>query len=172
MKKLCCYSLLIFISTATFAKYQAPSIFPGGCKVSGYGFKYNKLVLYPKGRQAFYLIYNHSNEPVIMEHVPKKRNGFMSPMMKTTLDPENWAGLATDINKIRFVCYKYDNSQIEAENPNAIPLSCNEILDVCEYPYVRFADTNHGTYWTSTNKTRTEVINDTTRKGIYLRWKK
>jgi hypothetical protein len=87
----------------------------------------------------------------------------MSPPLQATLEQKNWAAFASDVKNLNFKCYQHD-----AENTS--PVNCSDVLEVCRYPRVRFALSNMGNYWISSNKTQSAVIQDSVAKGIYLKW--
>lgn len=136
--------------------------FPRGCEVSGFGYNNNFLVLNERGEQAFYLIQNRSNRPIELEHVETK-DVFMSPKLHSKIDPLQWAAFASDLENQHFKCFTQDGD-------NTAMINCNGVLEVCQYPRAKFALSNMGSYWVSTNKTQWQVIKDAAAKGIYLRW--
>ena len=138
------------------------STFPHGCEVSGYGYSQNYLVLNERGDQAFYMLLNRSGKPVDIEHHETK-DVFMSPKLHSKLDPQQWSAFASDVDNLHFKCYTQ-------EGENTVTLNCGEVLDVCRYPRVKFALSNMGNYWVSTNKSQWQVIKDAAAKGILLRW--
>lgn len=138
------------------------SDFPRGCEVRGYGYHENYLILNDKGEQAFYLIQNHSHQPVEIEHHETK-DLFMSPKLHSKLDPLQWSAFASDVQDLYFKCYIQDGETTKT-------LNCSDVLDVCQYPRVKFALSNMGNYWVSTNKELKQVIKEAVAKGILLRW--
>lgn len=152
---------LIF-SAMAMSSAHAESQFPRGCEVTGFGYNQNYLVLNETGNQSYYLIQNRSNSRVELEQL-NTEEGFMNPPLHATLDPMNWGAFASDIQNLNFKCYK----QI-GEHPETI--SCSEVLDVCQYPRVRFALSNMGNYWILFNKPQGEIIQESVAKGIYLKW--
>lgn len=138
------------------------SNFPRGCEVSGFIFAENNLVINENGDQSYYLIQNRSDGKVELERI-NTTDAFMSPPLQASLDSMNWAAFASDVRNLNFKCYKHID-----ENTTAI--NCGEVLDVCRYPRVKFALSNMGNYWISSNKTQNEVIQDSVAKGIYLKW--
>lgn len=141
---------------------EAASSFPRGCEVSGFGYNQNYLVLNESGNQAYYLIQNRSDAKIELER-QNTDDAFMSPPLQASLEPENWAAFASDVKNLNFKCYKH----IE-ENTSSV--NCQDVLEVCQYPRVRFALSNMGNYWISSNKTQSAVIQDSVAKGIYLKW--
>lgn len=136
--------------------------FPHGCEVSGYGYNENYLILNDNGSQTFFLIQNRSDKPIEMQRI-ETREVFMSPSLTAKIAPSNWAAFASDVENLHFQCfYKVEE--------NVTPVDCRSVLDVCQYPRVKFALSNMGNYWVSTNKSQNEVITEATQKGIYLRW--
>lgn len=145
-----------------FTKTVFSSIFPRGCEVSGFGYNNNLLVLNERGGQAFYLIQNRSNKAVELEHYETK-DVFMSPKLHSKLEPSNWSAFASDVENMYFKCFNQVDDKIEAIN-------CADVLEICQYPRVKFALSNMGNYWVSTNKEQGQVIRDAVAKGILLRW--
>jgi hypothetical protein len=142
---------------------HAAAVFPHGCEVRGYQFVENDLVLNDTEQQAFYLIQNRSNQIVELEHYETRPDVFMSPKLENKLDASRWSAFASDVTNMHFKCYIQENGERLAVN-------CREALDVCQYPRVKFALSNMGNYWVSTNKALEQVIKDTVAKGILLRW--
>nr|WP_245614347.1 enhanced entry protein EnhB [Legionella massiliensis] len=152
---------MMFVSFGSIAAGKA-SIFPRGCEVSGFGYNENYLIVNETGNQAYYLIQNRSNSPIELQRYDT-HEVFMSPPLTAKISPANWAAFASDIGDLHFQCFIN-------ENDTAKKVDCRDVLEVCQYPRVKFALSNMGNYWVSINKTQFDVINDSTRKGIYLRW--
>lgn len=138
------------------------SIYPRGCEVSGFGFNQNYLVLNDKGEQTFYLIQNHTNTILELVH-EETRDVFMSPTMRAKIAPHNWAAFASDVMNTHFKC-------LTPVGDTTTLVNCSDVIDVCQYPRVKFATSNMGNYWVSTNKAQRQIINDAAGKGILLRW--
>jgi hypothetical protein len=136
--------------------------FPDGCEVTGFSYDKNFLVLNERGEQAFYLIQNRSEQPVELE-LHETKVVFMSPKLHSKLEPSHWSAFASDIENQHFKCFTQ-------EGENTTIINCNDVLDVCQYPRVKFALSNMGNYWVSTNKEQGQVIKDTVAKGIWLKW--
>ncbi|KTD23667.1 hypothetical protein [Legionella israelensis] len=153
--------LFIFISLFSADICWAQN-YPRGCEVKGFGYDGNYLLLNETGEQTFYLLQNTSNAKVELQRY-ETRNVFMSPTLQVHIDPENWAAFASDIKNLTFQCYVHNNNHTSLVN-------CRDVLDVCQYPRVKFALSNMGNYWVSVNKTQNQVIKDAIAKGILLRW--
>lgn len=153
--------LTILINTA-FAAPATTSTFPKGCEVTGFGYNQNLLILNETGDQAYFLIQNRSTDKIELERQDAS-DAFMTPPLQTSLDANNWAAFASDVKNLNFKCFRH-------QNENTAAVDCREVLDVCQYPRVKFALSNMGNYWISTNKTQNEVIQDSVAKGIYLKW--
>lgn len=136
--------------------------FPRGCEVTGFGFNSGHLVLNEAGNQSFYLIKNHSATPIQLQRV-ETHDVFMSPPLTAKFEPTSWAAFASDVENFHFECLTTDAESITT-------IDCRDVLEVCQYPRVRFALSNMGNYWVSVNKTQQQVINDAVAKGIYLKW--
>lgn len=152
----------IVLSIALISTAQAVSSFPRGCEVSGFAYDKNSLVLNEQGNQSYYLIQNRTENTIELERYDTGET-FMSPPLHASFDPMNWGAFASDIKNFNFKCYKH------AEE-SAIPVDCRDVLEICRYPRVRFALSNMGNYWISTNKAQNAVIQDSVDKGIYLKW--
>ncbi|MGL5742197.1 MAG: enhanced entry protein EnhB [Legionella sp.] len=152
----------IVLSALLISTTQAASQFPRGCEVTGFGFSQNYLILNEHGNQSYYLIQNHSDTKIELECL-NTDEAFMRPPLHAILDPMNWGAFASDIQNLNFKCYK------RAEE-SAVLVDCRSVLEVCQYPRVRFALSNMGNYWISFNKPQGDIIQDSVTKGIYLKW--
>lgn len=152
-----CILSILFVSKLSLA-----ASFPHGCEIRGFGYNNNFLVLNEHGGQTFYLIQNHSNQTIELEHVELKEF-FMSPKLRSTIAPANWSAFASDIENTYFKCSVKHEERIETIN-------CESVLEICQYPRVKFALSNMGSYWVSTNKDQPQVIREAVAKGILLRW--
>jgi hypothetical protein len=157
VKQLTCFITLIMTSTLAISAQ-----FPRGCNVQGYAFNTNFLILNDQGNQEFYLIHNSTHEPVILE-LHETEEAFMSPKLHSTIDPLRWSAFASDIKNQHFKCFTTDGD-------NTKVLDCGKVLEVCQYPRVKFALSNMGNYWVSSNKEQRLVIKDAIAKGIWLKW--
>lgn len=136
--------------------------FPKGCEVSGFGYTGPYVILNDTQDQTFYLIQNRSQGVIELERF-ETRDVFMSPKLETKIGANQWAAFASDVSNIHFQCfYTLDG--------NRTPVNCSEVLELCQYPRVKFALSNMGSYWVSTDKPLQQVIKDATAKGIYLKW--
>lgn len=155
-------NLIISFILMTLTTTAISATFPRGCEVSGFGFRDNYLIINDRGGQSFFLIQNRSDKPVDIERHETKEV-FMSPKLHSKLDPSNWSAFASDEENLYFTCAtQVDNSTVLQ--------NCSDILEVCQYPRVKFALSNMGNYWVSTNKEQGQVIKDAAAKGILLRW--
>lgn len=136
--------------------------FPRGCEVTGFGYNQNLLMLNESGDQSFYLIQNRSGSKIELERYDND-DSFMSPPLQATFEPMAWGAFASDVKNLNFKCYIHNQENTSITN-------CREVLDVCQYPRVKFALSNMGNYWISSNKSQSEVIHDSVAKGIYLKW--
>ncbi len=158
LRRISLITFLTFFTSLTIA-----ATFPRGCEVSGFGFNQNYLIVNDTDAQSFYLLQNYSKKPIALRRVETKPDTFMSPTLATELDPMAWAAFAGDIEGIHFLCS-------EKENGNFAQVNCSEVIEICRYPRVKFALSNMGTYWVSTNKSQSQVIQEAIKKGILLRW--
>lgn len=135
--------------------------FPRGCEPSGFGYRDNFVVLNPTGKQTLFLMRNRSTNTIQLER-HETRDVFMSPKLQSKLAASNWAAFASDEQNLYFQC------QINDDNNTLI--NCSNVLEICQYPRAKFALSNMGNYWVSTNKTQDAVIKESVAKGIYLKW--
>jgi len=154
--------LSILLLSVSFTTSAISGIFPRGCEVSGFAYSENYLVLNERGEQVFYLLQNRSNKPIELE-IHETKEVFMSPKLHSKLEPFNWSAFASDVENLHFKCFTQDGE-------NTTTINCRDVLEVCQYPRVKFALSNMGNYWVSTNKEQGQVIKDATAKGIFLHW--
>ncbi len=141
---------------------HATSVFPRGCEVSGFGYERDHLILNDSGQQSYYLVQNRTGNKIELERHDTS-DAFMSPPLQASLDPMNWAAFASDVQHVNFKCYQHTNEVTSLVN-------CQDVLEICQYPRVRFALSNMGNYWISINKSQQDVIQESVAKGIYLKW--
>jgi hypothetical protein len=152
----------LLLTSLLISSAHSDSAFPKGCEVIGFGYEQRNLIINETGEQSYYLIQNRSESKIELERNDNSE-AFMTPPLQASLDSMNWAAFASDVRNVNFKCYKH----VEA---NTSIVDCRDVLDVCQYPRVRFALSNMGNYWISTNKSQKDVINDSVAKGIYLKW--
>lgn len=156
--------LFLLISVLYFTNVIAASNYPNGCKLTqDFGHSGDEVLFNATGKQAFYLIRNNSHNSIELKR-NETRDVFMSPPLIAVIHPGHSAAFASDTANVRFSCYKQGKDQTELTN-------CQTVLDICHYPFAKFAASNMGTYWVSTNKPQASIIQDSVAKGIYLRWK-
>ncbi len=154
---------LLALSFALPHAMAATSTFPRGCEVTGYGFNQNYVMLNEAGQQTFFLIQNRSDKVIELEHYETRTDVFMSPKLESKMSPGSWSAFASDVQNLYFKCYTYNGKE-------RMLVNCRDALDVCQYPRVKFALSNMGNYWVSTDKNQAQVIKDAVTKGILLRW--
>lgn len=155
------------LASTSLAKTNPNSIFPRGCEPTGFVFYRNFLVVNEHGNQTFYLIQNRSTQSIEMEHFETKSDAFMSPKLEAKLAPSHWSAFASDVAQLYLRCYLPGK---DSQKENRVPVNCGDYLNVCKYPRVKFALSNQGSYWVSTDKMQQQVIKDATAKGIFLHW--
>ncbi len=157
------YRCLLSILGLTFLLSNAHcNAFPRGCEVRDFGYNQGHLVVNETGKQSFFLIRNQSSLPIKMQRV-ETRDVFMSPPLTAQIEPSNWAAFASDVSEFHFEC-------LSSQNDDLTTIDCRDVLEICEYPRVRFALSNMGNYWVSVNKAQQQIIEDAVSKGIYLKW--
>lgn len=170
-------AVLISVSLLLCSTLSAATTFPRGCEVKGFSYDGRFLVVNETGGQTLFLIQNRDKKPIELRRV-ENPNVFMSPPLIARLEAEHWGAFASDIQALSFECLLgpspagdgTTNSESQDAKKTPTFVDCREVLDVCEYPRVKFALSNMGNYWVSVNKTQHQVIQDTAGKGILLRW--
>lgn len=150
-------SMLLSLSLST-----AFAAFPRGCEVTGFAYSGTNLIVNNQGDQTFYLIQNRSPEHVELRRLASP-DDFMTPPLTAKIAPEHWAAFASDIQNFPFQCFTLQEN-------NTAKVDCRDVLDICQYPRVKFALSNMGNYWVSVDKEQQQTIKEATGKGIYLRW--
>ena len=153
---------MIFFYLALSASMNNLYAYPKGCETRGFGYSGEFLVINETGEQTFYLIQNKSNYLIELQR-HETRDVFMSPALSAIISPSAWAAFASDLQDMYFQCAIRKQDDIT-------PINCHQVLDVCQYPRVKFALSNMGNYWVSVNKPQSRVIKDAISKGILLRW--
>src|SRR3990167_2552569 len=142
MRIFCILCILCLVPQIAFA-------FPRGCEVSGFGFDDPYVIFNDSGNQNYYLIQNHTNADIELERV-ETEDRFMSPKLQSLLNPQKWAAFASDTSHIHFRCFSNINEKSTRVN-------CRKVLTICQYPRAKFALSNMGSYWVSTNKTQEQI---------------
>ena len=153
----------ILLSAILIGSAQSANSFPRGCEVTGFGYNQNYLILNETGKQAYYLIQNRSDTKIELEHQTLD-DSFMNPPLHANFDPMSWGAFASDVKDLNFKCYKRNDED------NTTIVDCRDVLEVCQYPRVRFALSNMGNYWISFNQSQNAIIQESVAKGIYLKW--
>ena len=147
-------------------KVKKPKRFPLGCSNVGFYFKTPNVLLKPiltEQQQTIYFIHNISPHRIHFESI-KPPEDLYALTYQTDIDPQRWAAFAFDFPQILFTC-----STIQRQGQTT-PADCSTLLDICEYPCVKFPDHGAGNYWASENSSMVETIYNANRgMGILLR---
>lgn len=144
--------------------HPSSSAFPRGCEVVDFAFRQKYLIINEHGSQTFYLMQNHSNRSIEIEHIETRPDPYLSPKLQSQLLPKHWSAFASDVDNYFFQCFIHEAGA-------RIQVDCGDYLDVCKYPRAKFVLSNQGTYWVSTNKELRHVLSDAARgKKILLHW--
>jgi len=149
--------LLLSFTTTVFA-------FPKGCEVSGFAFQNQQLVLNDNGNQTLFMLQNNSNINISLEHEELRPDVFMSPKLESKLNASQWSAFSSDISNFNLKCSIVDGNGVK------LNVNCADYVTVCQYPRAQFPLSNKGTYWISTNKELAQVVQESVKKGIYLKW--
>ncbi|ACJ18429.1 hypothetical protein [Coxiella burnetii] len=151
----------IWISPSIAAK-TGEQHFPSGCRMVGYEFKNNLLLLKPDSEteevSTLYLIHNISPDAISFA-VEKLPTQSFSPSYKNTINPNHWAAFALNQPFLQLKCHA-----------NEISVNCENVINLCQYNRAKFAEHNQGTYWILKNGTRYQAIRGAIDNGILLRW--
>lgn len=147
---------LLFLTYTSLSLANTP--FPKGCEQVGYHFDGDELILNEDNEQTLYFIENNSNYRLQLKY-DEKRNVFMSVGWQTVLNKKKWAAFASDTKAQHFQCSIKDKK-----------VRCHTHLRVCQYPRVKFAMSNMGSYWVATNVSLWQAKRTAIKKGILLRW--
>lgn len=151
----------------TFVLFSLASIslagsFPKGCESVGFGFQNDFLVLNDIGKQAFYMVHNTSNRTIELQRY-ETQPAFMAPKLLAKISANRWAAFASDIQDFHFKCLYISDTNLE-------PVPCKDVVEICQYPRVKFALSNMGNYWVSVNRSLSKAKREAIAKGILLRW--
>ena len=154
---------VLFVVAFSVSPSLYANTFPRGCEPIGFTYSGNYLVLNPaEAHQTFFMMQNKTNKTIRLER-HETRDVFMSPKLEVNFGPDAWSAFASDEQNVNFQCFTKNEDRLDR-------ISCSEVLDICQYPRVRFALSNMGNYWVSTNRTQNLVIKEAVAKGIYLKW--
>lgn len=143
-----------------------PKRFPLGCENVGFSYKDKNVLLKPiltNQQQTIYFIHNLSPNTLHFESL-KPADDLYALTYQTDIDPQRWAAFAFDFPQILFTC------SIRQAGGEMKQLDCSTLLDICEYPCVKFPDHGEGDYWASENSSLSETIYNANRgMGILLK---
>ncbi len=111
---------------------------PRGCETIGYEFRDGALVLNQLGEQTIYFIQNIRQSNIHLKH-GKSNNEFMKLGWQAQLSHQRWAAIAVSEKDMDFKCEILNKGQ-------ANPINCQTAIRICQYPRVKFALSNQGTY--------------------------
>ena len=136
--------------------------FPKVCETIGYEFAGDKLVLNQQGDQTIYFLQNISAAIIEIEH-KESTPDFMAVGWQAKLNYKKWASFAVQEKNMNFRCHIVEKGKRSLTD-------CQQVLRLCQYPRVKFALSNQGTYWISINKSLRKAMSNAINKGILLRW--
>ena len=132
----------------TVAQEKKSLRYPYGCFPIGYHFEYFNLILTPTAKvypQAVYFIHNISNRSVNLFQTRTGKEPY-TVHINSTIQARYWSVLASDEKKSKYICTNDAKNLVGHD-----VINCSKVLDICEYPYVRFGDNHHGNYWALEN---------------------
>ena len=155
---------ILFLLSICLTKLQAAELlgFPRGCEAMGFEYDNESVVFNHHGAQTLYFIQNISNSIIEIKHKSK------SPVVvdlgwQATLAQKRWAGFAINEANMLFNCQSLDKGKVH-------PVTCHEVIRICQYPRVKFTLSNQGNYWIDRNKSLRKVMSKAINRGILLSW--
>lgn len=137
--------------------------FPIGCKPVGYQHRLKVLSLMPGKEgalQSLFFFYNKLPQTVSLYEM-KDASSEYSTRVNHTINPSQWAALATGEPLVKFICTLGDGKQSYGKI-----VDCADAINVCEYVNVKFGLNNKGNFWVSDGNTRNGAVNDVVHYGI------
>ncbi len=158
-------SCLIFNANAAKKTTKKTIRFPVGCHKIGYKFDLYNVIFTPSNKkysQTAYFIHNISNRTVYMLQANDGSEPYIVHI-DGNIDPNRWSVLAVSESDIKYVCANYDKA-----NGDYRVISCQGVLDICEFPRAKFGTNHRGTYWLTLNKSRKSAVNAARWHGVLL----
>ena len=154
MKTRLVYLCVILFANVTLCAAKTRQ-FPFGCYQKGYAFNFNVLQLEVDKKdvtQSMYFIHNISNQPVTLYQMRTGEEPF-SIHINNSIEKNSWGVYATDENLSRFICTLPNESSKFGEI-----VSCQEVLDVCQFTNAVFSPNGYGNYWAINSMSLEEAI--------------
>ncbi len=155
----------ILFASATMCAAKARD-FPSGCYQKGYAFKLNILQLdigEKEVRQSMYFIHNLSNQTVTLYQMRSGEEPFIMHI-NNSIDANSWSVYATDENISKFICALPSDTSTFGEI-----VSCDEVLDVCQFTNAVFSPNGYGNYWATSSMSMEDAIEDLRQQGNLLK---
>lgn len=155
---------IILLQSAVYAK---EALFPNGCRSVGYSFKHYTLILKPnlKGHsQSLYFIHNKTSQPLTFYQMRTGNEAYIMHL-NNKIQPWQWGVFATDEKQVRFICATPSTTSDYGQIVN-----CENVVELCEYPNVKFSINNHGNYWAVPSDEKIKARNNVIKQGVLLKW--
>lgn len=146
----------------------AKKLFPGGCRNTGYTFKFHVLMLNPEVNgnvQSLYFMHNKTGHKLKLAQQRIDNSKPYILYLNNEIKPNQWGVFATDEKLVKFVC----SAPARGRKRERV-VDCKKSLDICEYTNAKFAENNNGNYWGVRSKAKISARNDIIRQGVLLRW--
>jgi len=161
---------LVIASLTIFSHigYSRSNDFPRGCEPKGFEFIGENVKLHHTAQedapqQTLYLLHNTSSKRLKIQNKVDKQ-AIVAPVWNVELNRYRWAAFATNKKEVIFRCKNLYRRANESST------SCQEVIEICQYPRAKFSISNYGTYWVTSNKSLNQTIRKAIKKGILLRW--
>lgn len=182
---------LSIISSLLLLHYQLiqakDSSLPTGCKRIGYLFSHKIVVLYPKKfnkKQGLYFFYNKTSSEIVNLYQMRTGNEPFTMYLNNVINVNEWGGFSSNESKVKFICTikkedksksketKFSTNNLLTTNNSQYGriVNCYDVLDVCQFPNVKYANNNEGSYWAVTSNSLENAIQEIIEQGILLRW--
>jgi len=139
--------------------------FPVGCTNVGHKFDLYNVILTPTSRrlpQTVYFIHNISKESIYL-HQEKQKDKLYTTRINGNISANQWSVLAVAEKQMKFAC-----TTLDRRKKNHELISCEKVLDICEFRQSNFGINHRGTYWLLLNKSRKTAMKMTRDYGVWL----
>lgn len=173
--------------------------FPYGCRVMGYSYTDDMLIVKPDYAQNAQPSPNqpqnaqnpqtpgaqNQDQKTADEAAPTQANATKQTMF--LIHNKSMQSLEIKSKKFEGQMYKPDNDNVIGPNQwaafamdepevqficsnNGKTINCSNVLEVCEYNHAKFSDSTMGTYWVVKSDTLENAVYGAIHIGILLRW--
>ena len=110
--------------------------------------------------QTLYFFHNITDDRISLSQM-RTTDSNRSLYLNHTIEPNQWAVLATNEKSVRFIC-----AIPGAKKPYGEVVSCQQTIHPCASTHVRFGLNNRGSFWMVGNTTRNSAIQAVLHYGV------